>query len=469
PEALNNQSLEPKALDDQDIELEVLAAYDSTNELYDIEIDKWEKLLQDYSQSSNYLMRSLGYCTKSWAHVFTSRYFTAGAQSTSRNEGKNSTLKCLFGGSSLSLYELFEALEERNKKEIDYCKFVSWKQTIPQIGPKNGSKAIFKPVVDLEAIFSKERKSYRYTCRHFYHIMTLTPNARFHIGLVNRRWYKDMLQETDITNYKFIVISSTIFILTSKVHTLPTQFLYSEFNINGAANRVSNQSHDEISKAISKKRKFGEFWRLGKKIMVNAIEDSNEEIYHELLSFFTSIQNKTSPQIVNSEASDVGKFSYKINNNGHIIGIRNPVKKRSKGHPKLKRIANAFEKSDTKTSYKCKLCNKKGHNSKTCKEKRKSNINTNNKIERLSVFDIPILITKAFVNLGYEELSTTSTSHESIQDISDTEEFIELSNPVVLISSPTQPIDFQNCEHMQRQCSVCHGKGHNSRTCPNKI
>ncbi|CAG8777173.1 8435_t:CDS:2, partial [Dentiscutata erythropus] len=35
-EALNNQNLEPKALDNQDIELEVLAAYNSTDELSDI-------------------------------------------------------------------------------------------------------------------------------------------------------------------------------------------------------------------------------------------------------------------------------------------------------------------------------------------------------------------------------------------------------------------------------------------------
>ncbi|CAG8751204.1 4930_t:CDS:2, partial [Dentiscutata erythropus] len=76
------------------------------------------------------------------------------------------------------------------------------------------------------------------------------------------------------------------------------------------------------------------------------------------------------------------------------------------------------------------------------------------------------------VNLGSEdneESSTTFTSHESVREMSDTEEFVEPSNPVVLISAPTQPIDFQNREHTQRQCSICHRKGHNSRTCQNKI
>ncbi|RIB00798.1 hypothetical protein C2G38_1911413, partial [Gigaspora rosea] len=73
----------------------------------------WEKLLRDYPQSSDYLIRSLGHCTKSWARAFTSKYFTAGVQTTSRNECKNAALKHLFGSSSLSLCKLFDALEER--------------------------------------------------------------------------------------------------------------------------------------------------------------------------------------------------------------------------------------------------------------------------------------------------------------------------------------------------------------------
>ncbi|RIB25198.1 hypothetical protein C2G38_2031268 [Gigaspora rosea] len=158
-----------------------------------------------------------------------------------------------------------------------------------------------------------------------------------------------------------------------------------------------NQSPDEIFKTISKKRKFGELWGLGRKIMINANEDSSKDLYHELLGFFTSIQNKALlHRVIISKVNDDGEFNHNINNDGCIVDIRNPVKRKSKGHPKSKRIANAFEKSDTKTktktSYNCKLCNKKEHNIKTCKEK--SNININNTIE----------------------------SHESDLDMSDTEE-----------------------------------------------
>ncbi|CAG8818820.1 33079_t:CDS:2, partial [Gigaspora margarita] len=93
----------------------------------------------DYPQASDDLLRSLGYCTKSWARAFTSRYFTASVQSTSCNKGKNSTLKHLFGNLSLSLCELFEALEER---------------------PKNAAKPIFEPIIQQLNDYIFQRESY---------------------------------------------------------------------------------------------------------------------------------------------------------------------------------------------------------------------------------------------------------------------------------------------------------------------
>lgn len=38
-------------------------------------------------------------------------------------------------------------MEERYQEENDYCDFVKWKESIPQIGPKNVAKTIFGPVV----------------------------------------------------------------------------------------------------------------------------------------------------------------------------------------------------------------------------------------------------------------------------------------------------------------------------------
>ena len=65
-------------------------------------------------------------------------------------------------------------------------------------------------------------KTLGYPCRHFYHVMILTPIARFHISLINNRWYKESLQGSNISSYEFVVISN----LPSKEnHILPSQFL----------------------------------------------------------------------------------------------------------------------------------------------------------------------------------------------------------------------------------------------------
>ncbi|CAB4444945.1 unnamed protein product [Rhizophagus irregularis] len=425
---------------------------------------RWDALLQNYPQSKDYLTKVLGCNPQSWARTFTNRYFTAGIQTTSRNEGENSTLKRLFGDSNLSLSELFDALEERYQEENDYCEFVNWKQTVPQIGSQNVAKSIFRPVVkqlneftmpnvikkqeeqmnlslcyhateiDIENARSKEKvldesdkcidnlfdclqvylssflentsvileiweilhlanpqtshfiyllndntflctcmmfKTHGYPCRHFYRIMTLTPTARFHIGLVNQRWYKEALQGTDISDNEFVVISLNA--LASKNHTLPTQFLRpSNSDVNQIGEFGTSADNYEISKVISKKRKFGELFGLGKKIMVDIIEEDDKDTYYEVLEFFQSIQQKRSQIIVGDNSS--GDYNNgnlpEIQSNNGIMEIRNPIVRKSKGRPKSKRVKGILEESNnTKTQYKCKNCKQIGHNSKTCKGK----------------------------------------------------------------------------------------------------
>ncbi|RIB04689.1 hypothetical protein C2G38_2048228 [Gigaspora rosea] len=544
-------------------ELEIFTAYESVDDADDFSDNSGfysdeeltvGKTFQSWEHVTNFMKKYAaekghGHCTKSWAHAFTSKYFTAGVQTTSRNESENAALKRLFGSLSLSLCKLFDALEERYQEEIDYCKFVSWKQTMPQTGPKSAMTTIFEPVirrlnefvmpnivkkqeeqmnlsfyyhaveVDLEVIFSKEkevdeseqcidnlfdcpqiqlksflneffstileiwevmhllgsgisqficflddgiflcmcmlRNSHGYPCRHFYRTMTLTPTARFHIGLVNRRWYKEGLQETDISNNKFISVSPKTLASATKTHLLPAQFLHCEPNFIRAeefTNCISNQSANEISKAISKKRKFGELWGLEKKIMVEAIEDSNEDIYHELLGFLMSIQRRTSQRTINETNNSVND---NINDDDHMMGIQNPIKKKPKGCPKSKRIKNAFEKPNTKTSYS--QCHKASSYYETSSDDENINADENSSA------------------VSNEEISITSTGNECVQELSGTiesgincDDLARESSVVVLIPSSTLLINFQNCENTQRQCSVCRKKGHNARTCPNK-
>ena len=211
-------------------------------------------------------------------------------------------------------------------------------------------------------------KTHGYPCHHFYCVMTFTPTARFHISLVNQHWYKDVLQGTDISNSEFVVISLNK--SASKTHSLLTRFLQSSNLCEFDANQVKKAavSDDEISKAISKKRKFGELWSLGRKIMIDAIEDNNEDNYHELLEFFSSIQRRSFQRIINNN------HNININDSDVMMDIRNPVERKPKGCPKTKRIKSVIEESNIKTQYKCKSCKQKGHYSKTCRANKENEV-----------------------------------------------------------------------------------------------
>ena len=100
-------------------------------------------------------------------------------------------------------------------------------------------------------------RTHGYPCRHYYRIMTLTPTARFHIGLINRRWYQDTLQDADISNNTFVVVSS-LKVSTLKTDSLPIRFLCSSNGFDAQVEGLAAVDNDEISKTISKKRKFGE-------------------------------------------------------------------------------------------------------------------------------------------------------------------------------------------------------------------
>ena len=201
-------------------------------------------------------------------------------------------------------------------------------------------------------------KTLGYPCRHFYRVMTLTPIARFHIGLINNCWYKESLQERSISSYEFIVISK----LPSKEnHILPSRFPRPD-SIDTIQLESSQVGDVEVSKVISKKRKFGELFGLGRKIITDVIEDGDEETYNEVLEFLQSVQQKRQ------------RILHDNNVNVNIMGIQNPVARIPKGHPKLlKRTKDALEESSNKSQYRCKICKQLGYNNKTCKGKGKEN------------------------------------------------------------------------------------------------
>ncbi|CAG8803987.1 21139_t:CDS:2, partial [Gigaspora rosea] len=113
-------------------------------------------------------------------------------------------------------------------------------------------------------------------------------------------------------------------------------------------------------------RKVEMFANSERKIIVDAVEDNNDDIYYEVFEFFLSIQSKTSQRIVSNNTGN--NFNHSINKlNDSTMDIQNPIEQQSRGRPKSssKRIKNVLEKPNTKPKNKCRICKQKGHNSKT--------------------------------------------------------------------------------------------------------
>ncbi|CAB4482290.1 unnamed protein product [Rhizophagus irregularis] len=315
---------------------------------------------------------------KSWARSFTNKYFTAGMQTTSRNEGENSTLKRLFGNSNLSLCELFDALEERYQEENDYCEFeeqmnlslcyhateIEFENARSKENIIDESNRCIDNLFDFPQVHLSSFLEDTLTILEVWEIVYLANSKTSHfVYLLNDNTFLCTypLQKNDISNNEFVVISLNT--SASKKHSLPTQFLQQSSRQIGEIGTSNDNS--KISRVISKKRKFGELYGLGRKLVVDVIEEGDENTYNEVLEFFRSIRWKISQR--NLESGSDGNFN--IQNENNIIEIQNSVVRRPKGHPKSKRTTSVLEESNTKTQYKCKLCKQIGHNSKTCKGK----------------------------------------------------------------------------------------------------
>ncbi|CAB4405057.1 unnamed protein product [Rhizophagus irregularis] len=337
--------------------------------------ERWDTLSQNYPESKDYLNRSLGQNPQSWVRAFTNKYFTAGVQSTSRSEGENSTLKWLFRNSSLSLCELFDALEERYQEENDYCDFVSWKKSVPQISPKNVFKSIFGFVVKqlTEFVFpniikKQEEQMDLSLCYHAVQIVLKNALPREKEFVESEHCIDNLFDCPQAQLSSFLVIIFQVLEIWKVNHLVnPNTSHFICLLDNGtflyAIQMESSQIGDiEVSKVISKKRKFGELFGLGRKIISDVIEDGDEETYNEVLNFLQSIQQRRQRIFHNNN-----------NVNVNIVGIQNPVARIPKGRPKLKSTKGALEESSNKSQYSCKICKQLGHNSKTCKGKGKEN------------------------------------------------------------------------------------------------
>src|SRR5687767_7052722 len=87
--------------------------------------ERWSKLIEKYPSIKDYLMRALYPSRQAWAHIFTSKIFTAGVQTTSRVEGYNNIIKRELASNS-TLCNLTSTLDARLESESQWNRFFEY-------------------------------------------------------------------------------------------------------------------------------------------------------------------------------------------------------------------------------------------------------------------------------------------------------------------------------------------------------
>ncbi|CAG8692838.1 200_t:CDS:2, partial [Gigaspora rosea] len=86
---------------------------------------QFKSLIERYPEAAQYLNKVLYPDRLSWARAYTFRYFTAGAQATSRVESINSHIKAIIHRGNITLYDLVDSLDSLIASQDHYYDFIS--------------------------------------------------------------------------------------------------------------------------------------------------------------------------------------------------------------------------------------------------------------------------------------------------------------------------------------------------------
>ena len=212
-------------------------------------------------------------------------------------------------------------------------------------------------------------------CKHYFSVMLRTSQARFHIGLLNKRWFTSNHSQLDLRDRSFYPTTKFKNDLNTSfldLDTIPEFFNFGDNNSNLNGNQYVS---------LTKQRQFyTNVQGLAKKANQIACKDCDE-------SFITLLEeyiNKKNSEALNLIPSGPSQNEHQLAGDLEIdqenIGpIGNPIIRRPKGRPLgTTRFKGPLEhSSEINKVRKCSLCNESGHNRTTCpmntnRKKRKS-------------------------------------------------------------------------------------------------
>jgi len=196
-------------------------------------------------------------------------------------------------------------------------------------------------------------------CRHFWHVLAIDNAAFFHIMLIPRRWYKsDKMQDFELDEQPYM--TNTGLVQSHEEGLLCPKFFPMHQITRIRGNDVFGP---EVRRAVQKRRDYGETFNLARKAVRSAIDTGGESLRRlkrSLNDWFAEEQ-----RLVHTSDEDKENFD--------PSQVRNPIEKRRKGRPPVKRFKSSTEQSQTQSKKptgqnKCGKCGDVGHYAPTCKK-----------------------------------------------------------------------------------------------------
>jgi len=196
-------------------------------------------------------------------------------------------------------------------------------------------------------------------CRHFLHVLAIDNEAFFHITLIPTRWYKsEKMQDPELYEKPYLTGNGSV-----QSHgdflSCPKHFPMHEIT----KIRGNDVFSPQVRHAVQKRHDYGQTFNLARKAVRCAVEAGGESLSRlkrSLNDWFIEEQ-RTAAGGDDKENFDPGQ-------------VGNPIEKRRKGRPPVKRLKSAVETSQTKNKKptsggnKCGKCGDVGHYAPTCKK-----------------------------------------------------------------------------------------------------
>ena len=234
--------------------------------------------------------------------------------------------------------------------------------------------------------------NYGVICRHYFKVMLECENARFHIRMIPRRWYKEelQLQEEQIKNAPIITAGGRVLNLSDTLQIENSDFIQIQPLFNQYYQPPTTQ------RQAIKKSQYAMLTGLSRDATRLALEDGDNELKTLLTNY---IKKRKAEREENENRKRLNAIENTIDiNNDHeeqvlfesedrvytTDQIKNPLEHVAKGRPANTRLKSSLEihkkrggnigkenlaQNDkvNRKEYVCSKCKEVGHNARTCK------------------------------------------------------------------------------------------------------